>query len=66
MSAIIKSEHIETIFDHGVTDVEMLELTDGYPESKEEYIYGLDQDSAYADLHRLYIMRNDADRLLIL
>jgi hypothetical protein len=62
MSAVLNHQIIETIFDHGVTDAEMLALTDGYPESRENYLYSLDQDSAYADLYRLYSIRNDANK----
>jgi hypothetical protein len=62
MSAILKPEPFETIFDHGVTDAEIQALTDGYPETQEEYFYGLDHDSAYADLFRLYRLRGDTDK----
>ncbi len=62
MSAVLKIPRLETIFDHGITDSEMLVLTDGCPETQEEYFYALDQDSAYADLYRLYSLRNDADK----
>jgi hypothetical protein len=59
MSAVVKEKSIETIYDHNVTDAEILVMTDGYPETKDEYFYALSQDSAYADLYRLYIIRND-------
>ena len=62
MSAVLNHPKLETIFDHGITDAEILALTDGYPESREEYLYALDQDSAYADLYRLYSIRNDANK----
>ena len=62
MSAVLKENHIETIFDHGVTDDERLVLAKGYAESIDDYLYGLDQDSAYADLYRLYIIRKDTDQ----
>ena len=62
MSAVVKEKPVETIFDHGVTDDEILKLTNGYPESKEDYFYALSQDSAYADLYRLYVIRGDIDK----
>jgi|GEM_PF-936213 len=64
MSAILKPEPLETIFDHGITDDELWQLTDGNPEPLDEYLYGLSQDSAYADLYRLYGIRGNTDRAL--
>jgi hypothetical protein len=62
MNAVVKQNHIETIYDHSITDAEMQQLTAGYPEPKEEYFYALDKDSAYADLFRLYTMRHDENK----
>ncbi len=62
MNAVVKEHPIETIYDHGITDAEILQLTDGYPETKEEYFYALGQDSAYADLYRLYVIRGNNDK----
>ncbi|MDD5272601.1 MAG: hypothetical protein PHU14_07775 [Methylovulum sp.] len=55
---------MESIFNHGVTEAERLVLTGGYPETQEEYFYGMGQDDAYADLYRLYKIRNDTDKAL--
>ncbi len=62
MNAVVKESHVETIYDHGITDAEMQQLTAGYPEPKDEYFYALSQDSAYADLFRLYTMRHDENK----
>ena len=62
MTASLSNKTIETIYDHSVTNDEILKLTNGYPESHEEYFYGLDQDSAYADLYGLYVIRNEAEK----
>ena len=62
MNAVVKEKSIETIYNHNVTEAEILQLTNGYPESKEEYIYALGQDSAYADLYRLYAIRHETDK----
>ena len=62
MSAVLKPEKIETIYDHGVTESEILALTNGYPETQEEYFEALSQDGAYADLFRLYRLRGNKDK----
>ncbi len=50
---------METIYDHDVTEQELNVLYFGDPDSKDEYLAGLSQDSAYADLVTLYQMRGD-------
>ncbi|MEI6333245.1 MAG: hypothetical protein WCS87_01690 [Methylococcaceae bacterium] len=62
MSVILKINQLETIFNHEITAAELLALANGYEETQKEYFYGLDQDSAYADLYRLYILRGDTDK----
>ncbi len=62
MSTVVNTKKIESIYDYDVTDNELLQLTDGYPESKEDYFYGLSQDSAYADLYRLFVLREDHNK----
>lgn len=62
MNAVVKNNHIETIIDHGATDNERLALTNGYAESISDYLYGLNQDGAYADLYRLYVARGEDDK----
>ncbi|WP_394752807.1 hypothetical protein [Crenothrix sp.] len=64
MNAVVKTKDIETIFDHNITSDEILALTDGYQESQEDYLYALDQDSAFADLYRLYSLRGNSDKAL--
>lgn len=58
MSAVLKPQTLETIFDHNVTDAEFEELL-GEPENLDEYLYALSQDSAYAHLYFLYDLRGD-------
>lgn len=53
---------METIYDHGVTEQELDVLYFGDPDSQAEYLTGLSQDSAYADLVSLYRMRGDDAR----
>jgi hypothetical protein len=62
MVVIFKTNQLETIFNHEVTLDELLMLNNGYQETKEEYFYGLDQDSANADLYRLYQLRGTIDK----
>ena len=50
---------METIYDHGVTEQELNILYFDDPDTKDEYLIGLSQDSAYADLVSLYRMRDD-------
>ena len=54
---------METIYDHGVTEQELDVLYFDDPDSKDDYLAGLSQDSAYADLVRLYRMRDDDARI---
>ncbi len=54
---------METIYDHGVTEQELDVLYFDDPDSKDDYLAGLSQDSAYADLVRLYRMRDDDARV---
>lgn len=62
MSAVLNYSKLETIFDHGITEAEHITLTDGYNETTEDYFHGLDKDSAYADLYRLYSIRGDVNK----
>lgn len=50
---------METIYDHGVTTQELNTLYFDDPDTKDEYLIGLSQDSAYADLVRLYRVREN-------
>ncbi|MFI3195121.1 MAG: hypothetical protein QX195_04800 [Methylococcaceae bacterium] len=59
MSAVLKENYVETIFDHGVTDAELSELM---LESKNDYLYSVDQDTAYVDLYWLYDLRGDVNK----
>lgn len=59
MSAVLKPEKLETIFNHEVTEAEFEELL-GEPESLDDYLYALSQDSAYAHLYFLYDLRGDS------
>ena len=59
MSAVLQENYVETIFDHGVTDDELSELM---LESKNDYLYSIDQDTAYVDLYWLYDMRGDTNK----
>jgi hypothetical protein len=56
MSAVLKENYVETIFDHGVTDDEMINLF-GYIEEIDIYSYKLSNDFALGDLYRLYKLR---------
>ncbi len=58
MSTVLKTQAIETIFDHGVTKAELDDLL-GAPETPEEYFAAIDQDAAYADLYFLYSARGN-------
>ncbi len=53
---------METIYDHGVTTQELNTLYFDDPDAQDEYLVGLSQDSAYADLVTLYRMRDDDAR----
>ena len=59
MSAVLRLEKIETIFDHGVTDEEFMSLY-GFTETREDYEYALGQNDAYRDLYSLYLNRGDS------
>jgi len=63
MSAVLKTEQLETIFDHGVTMAELIQLF-GETEDVDNYLYALSQDSAYADLYFLYMARDDSKTAL--
>lgn len=64
MSAVLKTEYFETIYDHNVTADEILAMNDGYPETREEYFEVLGHDSAMAGLYRLYSLRGDAEKAI--
>lgn len=53
---------METIYDHGVTEQELNVLYFDDPDAQDEYLTGLSQDNAYADLVTLYRMRGDDAR----
>jgi hypothetical protein len=59
MSAVLKPKKLETIFDHNISDSELSALLFGDTESFDEYTQFLDQNSAYADISRLYRLRGD-------
>ena len=54
---------METIYDHGVTEQELNILYFDDPDTQDEHLTGLSQDSAYADLVRLYRVRDDQARV---
>lgn len=58
MNTVLKPQHIETIFDHDITDDEFEGLFD-FLESQSDYEFELSQVDAYVDLHHLYELRND-------
>ena len=62
MSAVLKTEEFETIYDHHVTDDEILAMNDGYPETRDEYFEALGHDSAMAGLYHLYKLRGQPDK----
>lgn len=62
MSAILKPiARLESIYDHHVTDAELLQLFFGHPEPQDEYLDGLGQDSLMVDIVRLYDLREKYD-----
>lgn len=61
MSAVLKPQHIETIFDYAVTELELKTLLFGDVETVSEYSEFIDSDSAYADISRLFRLRGDND-----
>lgn len=61
MSAVLKTEHLETIFDHDVTYSELSQLFYGAPEPENEYLEGLSHDSLLVDIVRLYQLRGNTD-----
>ncbi|MDD2725399.1 MAG: hypothetical protein PHH59_15445 [Methylovulum sp.] len=64
MSAILKTEPLETIFNHGITDDEFEAIFD-FIETQADYEAHLSATDALIDLHKLYQLRNDttqADR----
>ncbi len=61
MSAVLKPEKIETIYDHGATIEELNQLFYGNPETPEDYLLGLSNDSLLVDIVRLYQLRGQAD-----
>lgn len=58
MSAVVKDEKIETVFDHGISEAEMINLF-GFVEAREIYNDRLSNDFALGDLYLLYHMRGD-------
>lgn len=55
----VEGETMETIYNHSVTAQELHILYFCDSDTQDEYLIGLSQDSAYADLVRLYRVRND-------
>jgi hypothetical protein len=63
MSAVIKpTHHIDHIFDHHPTTEELVQIFDDFPETRAEYLDGLDSDTANAHLYWLYRYRGDMKR----
>ena len=58
MSAVLKTEHLETIFDHAITDNEF-EILFGFLETQADYVFALDHTDADIDLYQLYQLRGD-------
>lgn len=54
---------METIFDHGVTEKEVVALC-GYLVDKTDFIGKKDQDSHNATIYRLYLMRGDKSKAM--
>ena len=64
MNAVVKTDnHVESIYDHGITDDELNEMFFGQPEPMDEYFEGLSADSLLADIVQLYRMRNDPKKV---
>lgn len=59
MNAVLKPQHIETIFDYDVTESELKTLLFGDVENLDEYSEFIDSDSALADISRLFRLRGD-------
>ncbi len=57
MSAVVKENHVETIFDYELTDEESELLTYGL--SKDKYIEYASDESIYMGLAALFAMRGD-------
>ncbi len=57
MNAVLKPQHIETIFDYNLTDDEYTVLASGL--SKDEYINTTSQETKNKGLMFLFSMRND-------
>jgi hypothetical protein len=61
MNAVLKPQHIETIFDYDVTESELKTILFGDVETFDEYVEFLEQDGAYADLSKLFRLRGDTN-----
>lgn len=64
-ATIKKHKTIETIFDHSITKDELVMINGGYSEAYEDYITGIDRDSANADIYNLYKIRGDRNTAMI-
>ena len=57
---------MDTIFDHGVTGIEIEVLNSFIPSrvirSKEKYLANIDLDKSNADLYHLYILRGEDNK----
>ena len=61
MNPVLKTNKLETIFEHGVTDNELSTLFYGAPEPENEYRDGLSHDGLLVDIVRLYQLRGNTD-----
>lgn len=61
MSAVVQDKHIETIFDYSPSEAELANLLGDADvrDDEAEYKQFLDNDSAMADLYRLFMLRGD-------
>lgn len=65
MNAVAKTvAHLESIYDHGITDAELNEMFFGQPGPVNEYFEGYDQDDLLVDIVQLYRMRQDEEKVL--
>jgi len=58
MSAVLKTDKLETIFDHDISDNEF-EMLFGFLETQADYEFALDHTDADIDLYQLYQLRGD-------
>ncbi len=58
MSAVVKEDHVESIFDHDVTEDEQMALFD-FIETPDDYLFAMPQNNAWADIYSLYQLRGN-------